>query len=212
MESLLDLYGQPYDPLRPVVCFDEASKQLIADVVPPEPIQRGKAARQDYEYKRQGTANLFLVLEPLAGRRQLTVTDRRTKHDFAWQMKHLVDEVYPCAKVIRVVLDNLNTHSPASLYETFAAPEAKTLADRLEFHYTPKHASWLNMTEMEFSVLQRQCLDRRIASREELAQQCAAWQAERNAAQVKINWMFRLGEARTKLEHLYPVKINVEEH
>jgi hypothetical protein len=205
MEDVLDLYAEPYDPARPVVCFDEVSKELHGQVAPPLPARPGEAAREDYEYARGGTANVFLIVEPLSGRRHLTVTERRTRADFAGQMKRLCDELYPGADVIRVVLDNLNTHGPASLYAAFAPEEARRLTRRLEFHHTPKHASWLNMAELEFSVLARQCLGRRIATREELARAVAAWEARRNAARAKIAWCFRVADARIKLSRLYPV-------
>ena len=155
MEDVLDLYAEPYDPQRPVVCFDETSTQLLADTRPPLLAQPGRPARQDYEYRREGTRNLFLACEPLAGWRHVAVTQRRTMQDFAHQMRWLVDEAYPHIPVVRVVLDNLNTHRTASLYETFPAVEARRIAKRLEFHYTPKHGSWLNMAEIEFSVLSR---------------------------------------------------------
>jgi DDE superfamily endonuclease len=205
MEDVLELYAAPYDPRRPVVGFDEASKELHGEVNPPLPARPRDAAREDYEYTREGTANIFLFVEPLTGRRHLTVTERRTRVDFAHQMKRLCDELYPEAGVIRVVLDNLNTHGPASLYEAFAPEEARRLTERLEFHHTPKHASWLNVAELEFSVLARQCLGRRIATREELARAAGAWEAERNAVRAKIAWCFRVADARIKLVKLYPV-------
>jgi DDE superfamily endonuclease len=207
MEDVLEVYAEPYDPRRPVVGFDEASKELhghVADPVPPAP---GRPARQDYEYTRHGTANLFVVVEPLAGRRHITVTERRTIPDFAAQMKHLCDELYPDAEVIRVVLDNLNTHAIGSLFATYPPEEAWRLARRLEFHYTPKHASWLNVAECELSVLSRQCLNRRLSAREQLATEVAAWQAARNAGRVKIEWSFRVADARRKLSHLYPKEL-----
>jgi hypothetical protein len=218
MEDVLELYAEPYDPKRPVVGFDEASKELHDQVRPPLPARPGDVARRDYEYTREGTANVFLVVEPLTGFRHLTVTERRTRIDFAHQMKSLCDELDPEAEVIRVVLDNLNTHGPASLYEAFPPEEARRLTERLGFHYTPKHASWLNVAELEFSVLARQCLGRRIATREELARAVAAWEAERNAARAKIAWCFRVADARVKLSKLYPVgsentsKISVSNH
>ena len=206
MEDVLELYAEPYDPARPVVCFDEASKELRGQVAEPVPAQPGRAAREDYEYTREGTANLFIAVEPLAGRREVTVTERRTAVDFADQMRRLCDEWYPEATTIRVVLDNLNTHSPASLFTAFSPDEAWRLLRRLEFHYAPKHASWLNMAEMELSVLARQCLDRRIEGREVLAHEVAAWEAERNRLRVAIEWCFRVADARRKLAHLYPQK------
>jgi hypothetical protein len=218
MEDVLELYAASYDPARPVVGFDEASKELHGEVSPPLLPRPGDAAREDYEYTREGTANIFLFVEPLTGRRHLAVTERRTRVDFAHQMKRLCDELYPEAEVIRVVLDNLNTHGPASLYEAFPPGEARRLTERLEFHYTPKHASWLNVAEVEFSVLARQCLGRRIATREELARAVAAWEAERNAAGARIAWCFRVADARAKLSKLYPVgleetsKISVSDH
>ena len=162
MEDVLDLYAEPYDPQRPLVCFDETSTQLLADTRPPLRAQPGRPARQDYEYRREGTRNLFLACEPLAGWRQVAVTEGRTMQDFAHQMRWLVDEAYPEAQVVRLVLDNLNTHRTASLYETFPAAEARRIAQRLEFHYTPKHGSWLNMAEIEFSILSRACLKQRL--------------------------------------------------
>jgi hypothetical protein len=204
MEGVLELYAEAYDPARPVVCFDEASKELHGQVAEPVPAEPGRTAKEDYEYTREGTANLFITVEPLAGRREVTVTERRTAKDFADQMRRLCDEWYPEAVTIRVVLDNLNTHSPASLFTAFPPDEAWRLLRRLEFHYTPKHASWLNMAEMELSVLARQCLDRRIESREVLALEVAAWEAERNRLRIAIEWCFRVADARRKLAHLYP--------
>jgi hypothetical protein len=206
MEDVLDLYAEPHDPDRPVVCFDECSKELhghVADPVLPAP---GRPAKEDYEYTRQGTANLFVIVEPLAGARQVTVTARRTIADFAAQMKYLCDELYPDARIIRVVLDNLNTHTFGSLFATYPPDEAWRLRRRLEFHYTPKHASWLNMAECELSVLARQCLKRRLPDREELSAEVRAWVADRNRAEAKINWTFRVADARKKLDHLYPQK------
>jgi hypothetical protein len=204
MEDVLELYAEPLDPSRPVVCFDEASKELRGDVVPPIPPAPGIPAKQDYEYTRHGTANLFVIVEPLAGRRHVTVTERRTIPDFASQMKYLCDAMYPEAEVIRVVLDNLNTHTLGSLFATYPPEEAWRLARRLEFHYTPKHASWLNMAELELSVLSRQCLDRRLASRQAVASEVEPWAEARNRAGVKLKWSFRVADARIKLTHLYP--------
>lgn len=204
MEDVLELYAEPHDPRRPVVCFDEAGKELRGDVTPPVPPAPGVPGKEDYEYTRHGTANLFVVVEPLAGTRQVTVTDRRTAADFAAQMKSLCDDLYPQADVIRVVLDNLNTHAYGSLFAAFPPDEAWRLRRKLEFHFTPKHASWLNMAECELSVLARQCLDRRIPDREELADEVKAWVATRNAGAAKLNWTFRVADARKKLAHLYP--------
>ena len=174
MEDVLDLYAEPYEPKRPVVCFDETSTQLLAETRAPMPPRPGRPQRQDYEYRREGTRNLFLACEPLAGWRQVAVTQRRTMQDFAHQMRWLVDEAYPEVPVVRVVLDNLNTHRTASLYETFPAVEARRIAKRLEFHYTPKHGSWLNMAEIEFSVLSRSCLRQRIPDQETLGREVQA--------------------------------------
>ena len=188
--DLLDLYAEPYDPQRPVVCFDETSTQLLAETRPPLPPQPGRPKRQDYEYRREGTRNLFLACEPRAGWRQVAVTQRRAMQDFAHQMRWLVDEAYPGVEVVRLVLDNLNTHRPASLYETFPAAEARRIAQRLEFHYTPKHGSWLNMAAIEFSVLSRSCLKQRLPDEEVLGREVQALVRERNAAQATISWRF----------------------
>ena len=204
MEDVLDLYAESYDPKRPVVCFDETSKQLVAEMRSPIPAKAGRRERFDYEYKRNGTRNLFLFCQPLAGWRHVAVTERRTMVDFAHQMKWLVDEAYPEAEKIRVVLDNLNTHRPASLYETFEPKEARRIRKRLEFHHTPKHGSWLNMAEIEFSVFSKQCLARRIGDEEMLKREIAALEAERNKAQATIDWRFTTAGARVKLQHLYP--------
>jgi hypothetical protein len=203
MEDVLELYAEPHDPGRPVVCFDECSKELHGQVADPIPAAPGHPAREDYEYVRNGTANLFVVVEPLAGTRHVTVTERRAIPDFAAQMKHLCDVLYPDAAVIRVVLDNLNTHAVGSLFATYPPDEAWRLRRRLEFHYTPKHASWLNMAECELSVLAGQCLNKRVESREKPAAEVAAWQAARNKAGAKIEWTFRVADARKKLDHLY---------
>ena len=206
MEDVLGLYAEPYDPQRPVVCFDETSIQLLSDVREPLPAQPGKPRRQDYEYRREGTRNLFLFCEPLAGWRHVAVTERRTREDFAHQMRWLVDEAYTDVPVVRLVLDNLNTHRPASLYDTFPAPEARRIAKRLEFHYTPKHGSWLNMAEIEFSVFSRTCLRQRLPDEESLCREIQALEKERNQAQARINWGFDILDARTKLHRLYPTK------
>ena len=187
MEDVLDLYAESYDPQRPVVCFDETSTQLLADAQPPIPAEPGQPRREDYEY-----------------RRQVAVSERRTRQDFAQQLRWLVDEAYPEADLVRVVLDNLNTHRIASLYETFLAAEARRIAKRLEFHYTPKHGSWLNMAEIEFSVLSRSCLGQRLPDEETLCREVAALVGERNAARIIINWRFTTQHARVKLHRLYP--------
>ena len=207
MEDVLEVYAEADDPRRPRVNFDECSVELHADARPPEPAAPGRPSRVDYEYVRNGTANLFVVVEPTAGRRHVTVTARRTKRDFAEQMRRLCDEWYPDADRVRVVLDNLNTHTVGALYEAFAPEEARRLAARLEFHYTPKHASWLNMAECELSVLSRQCPNRRVTSRERLSAEVAAWVAERNRIEAKIVWTFRVADARKKLDFLYPKEL-----
>jgi len=204
MEDVLTLYHEPYDPLYPMVCFDETSKQLIQETRLPLPAEPGQVQRYDYEYERNGVRNLFLFLEPLAGWRHVQVTQRRTKKDWACCMKQLVDEFYPDALRIRVVLDNLNTHNPAALYEVFEPAEARRLLDKLEFHYTPKHGSWLNMAEIKLSVLTRQCLDRRIPDATTLCQEVDAWETERNIKATKVNWRFTTQDARIKLKRLYP--------
>ena len=204
MEDVLDLYAEPYDPQRPLVCFDETSTQLLANTRPPLRAQPGRPVRQDYEYRREGTRNLFLACEPLAGWRHVALTQRRTAQDFAQQMRWLADEAYPEAEVVRVVLDNLNTHRPASLYQTFPAAEARRIAKRLEFHYTPKHGSWLNMAEIEFSIFSRNCLRQRIPGEESLRREVHALERVRNEAQAVINWRFSIQDAKTKLHRLYP--------
>jgi hypothetical protein len=204
MEDVLELYAEPHDPARPVVCFDEASKELRGEVTPPVPPAPGRPARHDYEYTRHGTANIFVIVEPLAGVRHLTVTDSRATPDFAAQMKYLCDEIFPGSTTIRVVLDNLNTHAIGSLFATYSPEEAWRLKRRLEFHFAPKHASWLNMAELELSVLTRQCLGRRLPDREAVAAAVASWQKARNRAGVRLEWGFRVADARRKLAHLYP--------
>jgi hypothetical protein len=204
MEDVLDLYEAPYDPQRPKVNFDETSKQLIRETRVPLPAAPGRPARYDYEYERSGTRNLFMFVEPQAGWRHISVTERRTMQDFAHQMQWLVDEAYPDATVIRVVMDNLNTHKPASLYETFAPAEARRLLKKLEFHYTPKHGSWLNMAEIELSILSRQCLDRRIPTAAALRQAITAYEDRRNAVKATITWRFATTDARENLHRLYP--------
>jgi hypothetical protein len=205
MEDVLDLYAEPYDPRRPVVCFDEKPLQLLEETRQPRPVAPGQPAQVDYEYRRKGTANLFLAVEPLAGWRKVTATERRTKVDFAEQLKAL-SEHYADAERIRIVLDNLSTHGPACLYEAFPPEEARRLVRRLEFHYTPKHGSWLNMAEIELSVLSGQCLDRRLPDLEILAQETAAWVARRNDEKAMIAWRFTVRDARRRLSHLYPAR------
>jgi hypothetical protein len=204
MEDVLDVYARPYDPKRPVVCMDETNKQLLADTREPLPMQAGQPARIDHEYERQGVANLFLFFEPLAGKRQVSVTDRRTRCDWAEAMRELADVHYPDAECIVVVLDNLNTHGAASFYAAFPPEEAHRLTNRFEFHYTPKHGSWLNMAEIEFSVLGRQTLNQRIPDQATLNAEVAAWQHERNRKTVKVDWQFSTADARIKLKYLYP--------
>lgn len=204
MEDVLEVYTRPYDKRFPQVCLDEKSKQLTADTREPLAAKPGRAARHDYEYERNGTTNLFIVCEPLAGRRHISVTERRTKLDWAQCIKDLVDLHYPEAEKIVLVMDNLNTHTPAALYEAFDPAEARRLLEKLEIHYTPKHGSWLNMAEIELSVLARQCLDRRIPDQKTLAEEVGAWEEKRNAAESSIDWRFTTAEARIKLKHLYP--------
>jgi len=210
MEDVLDVYQRPYDPKRPQVCLDEACKQLLGNTTQPLPAQPAQATkpghveRVDYEYERHGVANLFMMCEPLVGWRHVAVRERRTAVDWASVVKALVDEQYPTAEVIVLVMDNLNTHGVWSLYEAFAPAEAKRIADKLEIHYTPKHGSWLNMAEIELSVLSRQCLKERMDNREHLQEQVAAWQGRRNSHDVKVDWRFTTADARIKLKRLYP--------
>jgi hypothetical protein len=205
MEDVLEVYHRPYDPKRPVVCFDEASKQLVKDTRTTIPAAPGRPVTSDYEYERNGTANMFMMFEPLSGRRHVEVTARRTALDYAEVVRELVDVHYPCAEKIVLVHDNLNTHKPASLYEAFPPEEAQRLLSRLEIHYTPKHGSWLNMAETELGILSRQCLDRRIEDREKLTTEIAAWETDRNVMEYKIHWHFTTSDARIKLQRLYPV-------
>ena len=204
MEDVLDVYHRPYDSQRPLVCMDEASKQLIAEVRDPLPPQPGRIAKYDSEYERRGTANLFMAVEPLAGKRTVQVTARRTKIDWAQFVYLLLMRVYAEAAVVVLVMDNLNTHGIGSLYEAFDPETARALAARLEIHHTPKHGSWLNMAETELSVLSRQCLDRRIESQELLTSDVGVWVKNRNAQQAKIDWQFTTADARIKLKRLYP--------
>jgi hypothetical protein len=204
MEDVLEVYHRPYDEKRPLVCLDEASKQLIGEVIEPIPAAPGQPERFDYEYVRDGTANLFMISEPLLGWRAVRVTDRRTARDFAEVVRWLVEEVHEEAEKVVLVMDNLNTHKIAGLYEAFPPEQARRIAERLEIHHTPKHGSWLNMAEIELSVLARQCLDRRIETREELEKQVTAWEEERNERMVEVRWQFTTADARIKLRRLYP--------
>ncbi len=205
MEDVLDVYERPYDPRYPQVCLDETSKQLIGEVRDPLPMTADHCQKYDSEYVRNGTANLFVATEPLAGWRHVKVTDARKRTDFAAFVRDLVDGRYKQASKVVLVMDNLNTHSIASLYEAFEPAEAKRIADRLEIHYTPKHGSWLNMAEIELSVLGRQCLDRRIADKATLVSEVTEWETARNAARLRIDWRFTTTDARIKLKRLYPV-------
>jgi|TARA_B100001971_G_C18160941_1_gene521317 hypothetical protein len=204
MEDVLDVYTQPYDKDHPLVCMDETSKQQTMEVRGPIGCEPGRSARYDSHYKRNGVSNLFMFFAPLEGWRHVKVTDRRTKIDWAWAMRELVDEWFPDADKITVVMDNLNTHSPSSLYEAFAPDEAKRILDRLELHYTPKHGSWLNMAEIELSVLGRQCLARRIPDQRALRREVGAWEAARNTKGSSVDWRFTAQDARIKLQRLYP--------
>jgi len=204
MEDVLEVYKWPYDSERPVVCLDETSKQLIGEVAVPVPAAPGQVAHYDYEYVRNGVANIFMIFEPLAGRRQVEVTDRRTKKDYALCLRKVADELYPDAEVIVLVQDNLNTHSPASLYEAFDPAEARRLMNRFEVHYTPKHGSWLDMAEIELGILGRQCLARRIDNVEDLRRETKTWKTDRDAAKARVNWQFTTADARIKLRKLYP--------
>jgi len=204
MEDVLELYHEPYDPLHPVVCFDEGTKQLIGETRTPLPMRSGEPLRYDYEYERHGTCNLFMFFEPLSGWRHVEVTDRRTMIEYAHCMRELVDVFFPDAETVRIVQDNLSTHKFAALYEAFEPAEARRILKRLEFHYTPKHGSWLNMAEIELNVLGGQCLDRRIAQKEFLVTEVAAWEEHRNQTASSVNWQFTTGDARIKLRTLYP--------
>jgi hypothetical protein len=204
MEDVLDVYQRPYDPKRPQVCMDETTKQLISEKRLPIEATAGRVGRFDYEYRREGVANLFMFSEPLASRRHVKVSQRRTRRDWAEAMRELVDVHYAEAEVVVVVLDQLNTHSIASLYEAFEPEEAHRIARKLELHHTPKHGSWLNMAEIELSVLSRQCLDRRIPDQPTLEREVATWEQQRNAAEVRVDWRFTTADARIKLRRLYP--------
>lgn len=204
METVLEVYHRPYDAKRPVVCFDEKSKQLVGEVCQPIAARPGEVERCDYEYVRNGTANLFMMVEPLGGWRQVNVTARRTKVDFAWQMKELVDVHYSDAEKITLVMDNLNTHRMSCLYEAFAPTEARRLIDKIEVVHTPKHGSWLNMAECELSVLEKQALGERVENEATLREQIATWNTDRNHRSKGIDWQFKTGDARIKLRRLYP--------
>ncbi len=204
MEDVLEVYHRPYDPKRPVICLDEASKQLIGEIVQPVPAQPGQPQRFDYEYLRNGTVNLFMISQPLLGWRTVQVTQRRTAKDFAEVLRWLVEELHPDAEKIVLVMDNLNTHKLASLYEAFGPEQARTIAERLEVHHTPKHGSWLNVAEIELSVLSRQCLNRRIETAETVRREVAAWEEPRNDRAAEVQWRFTTADARIKLRHLYP--------
>ncbi|AMV26207.1 hypothetical protein VT84_20205 [Gemmata sp. SH-PL17] len=208
MEDVLEVYHRPFDPKRPQVCPDEASKQLVGEVVQPIPAGPGQPERFDYEYVRNGTANLFMISEPLAGWRHVMVTERRTAKDFAEVLRWLAEDVYPEADAIVLVMDNLSTHKLASLYEALPPEQARRIAERFEVHYTPKHGSWLNVAEIELSVLARQCLDRRIESIDELLKELEPWSVERNDRAIGVNWRFTTADARIKLRRLYPAVQN----
>jgi hypothetical protein len=204
MGDVLEVYHRPYDGTKPVVCLDEASKQLVGEAAKPIPAEPGQPERFDYEYVRNGTANLFMLSEPLAGWRHVMVTDRRTAKDFAEVLRWLAEDVYPAAERVVLVMDNLNTHKLASLYEAFPPEQARRIAERFAVHHTPKHGSWLNVAEIELSVLARQCLDRRIESQDELLKQLEPWEVERNDRAVGVNWRFTTADARIRLRRLYP--------
>jgi hypothetical protein len=204
MEDVLEVYTRPYDPQRPLVCFDETSKQLLRDARAGQSPAPGRPARVDYEYEREGVMNVFLGCEPLIGQRWVDVTAQRTRRDWAQQIQQLVDVRYPDAERIVLVMDNLNIHTPGALYDVFPPAEAKRLADKLEIHHTPKHGSWLNIAEIELSLLSRQCLDRRVPDAATLVREVAAWQQRRNAAARPVDWRFTTADARIKLKRLYP--------
>ena len=207
MENTLEAYKRPYDPENPLVCFDEKSKQLVGEIATPIPAAPGNIERHDYEYVRNGTANIFMLVEPLAGKRRVSVTSRRTKRDFAAQMKELVDSDYPTAKRITLVMDNLNTHRLSCLYDAFPPEEARRIIEKIEVVHTPKHGSWLNMAECELSVLEKQCLGDRIGDEATLRVRIAKWNADRNNQVRKIDWQFRTTDARIKLRKLYPLNL-----
>jgi len=204
MEDVLELYHEPHDPKRPLVCFDESSKQQTKEVREPLPAQPGQVTKYDTEYERNGTSNLFMFFAPLEAWREVKVTDRRTKIDWAHCMRDLVDIHFPEAEKVVLVMDNLNTHKLASLYDAFAPEEARRIVEKLEIHYTPKHGSWLNMAEIEFSILSKQCLNRRIPDQATLKSEVAAWKEKRNSTANTVNWQFTTADARIKLHRLYP--------
>ena len=204
MEDVLDVYHRPYDEARPLVCIDEVPKQLVSEVRAPLPARPGAPARYDYEYKREGVANLFMISEPLLGWRHVTVTERRTAVDFAEVLRWVVEDLHPDAGRVVLVTDNLNTHGPWALYEAFEPARARRIAERLEWHYTPKHGSWLNVAECELAALSKQCLDRRIGTAARLRALVRAWEEERNERMVGVNWRFTTADARIKLRSLYP--------
>jgi hypothetical protein len=205
MEDILDLYTEPYDPQYPLVCFDESPYQRVSDVCQPLPVRPGQPRRYDYEYRREGTCNVLMFFEPRQGWRHVKVTDRRTAQDLAYCMKDLVDTHFPQATVISVVLDNLTTHTPAALYATFPPAEACRILRKLDFHYTPKHGSWLNMAEIEFAVVSTRCLDRRLGDQETVRRESAAWETRRNEQKATADWRFTTAKARRKLKRLYPL-------
>lgn len=205
MEDVLEVYHRPYNPRFPQICMDEGSKQLLAETREPIPMEPGKIACEDYEYEREGVCSVFVACEPLTGKRFLKVTQQRTKEDWAYFLRDLIDGAYQDAEKIVLVMDNLNTHTLSSFYKAFPAPEARRLAQKLEIHYTPKHGSWLNMAEIELSVLARQCLSARLASIQLVQEQVMNWQQRRNQAHITINWRFTTEDARVKLKRLYPV-------
>jgi hypothetical protein len=204
MEDVLEVYHRPHDPQRPLICFDEGTKQQVKETRLPIPAQAGQVRREDYEYERNGTSNLFMLFAPLESWRHVTITDHRTRVDWAWCVRDLVDVHFPDAEMLVIVMDNLNTHQLASFYEAFPPAEARRLAEKVEIHYTPKHGSWLNMAEIELSVLSRQCLNRRIPDQPTLIHEVAAWEAQRNAEATSVNWHFTTADARIKLKRLYP--------
>ena len=204
MEDVLEVYHRPFDPRRPLVCLDEVPVQLVGQTRTPLPARPGEPERYDYEYVRNGTANLFMVFQPLLGVRWVKVTERRTARDLAEVLRELVEEIHDEAQKVVLVTDNLNTHGPGCLYEAFEPARARRIAEKLEWHYTPKHGSWLNMAEIELAALGKQCLGRRIGSREELQREVAAWQEERNERLVEVHWQFTTAKARIKLRRLYP--------